>query len=163
QAQGAATKAATPAQRGAAETALQAAADIVQNDRDSSVAGAPREYQQALHSLYRAVRGRDAGAALPGAERVRSLDSALDALQPAIALVDVDAHDWLQEQVLDYIPRLRHELRYVEAKDRVDTSVRLDAEHLVERPDDCTAREQGRILQCEIPKLVSALTIVNEQ
>ncbi len=156
-------KAPTAAEHSAAESALQAAADIVQNERDTSIAGAPAEYREALHSLYRAARGRDAGAVLAGAQRLRALESALDALRPAIALVDVDAHDWVKEELLDYIPRLRHDLRYVEAKDRVETSVRLDADHVVERPDQCTQREQGKLLQCEIPKLVSALALVNEQ
>src|SRR5690349_13836074 len=82
----AASPAATDADWSAAQTALQAAADVVQHERQQMIAQAPPRYAPSLSLLYSAVTGRGHGGALSGADRIRVFKEAKTGLEPAIAL-----------------------------------------------------------------------------
>ncbi len=146
-----------------AQNALQAAADIVQHDRTDMISSAPPMLQAALRSLFFAVDGKRGAESLGGAARVDALETAMRALRPAIDMLSREDPKWLEEELDQYVDRLRADIRYIEARDRVENSVRIGEKALIEMPDDQHPHEQGALLHRELQKLIPTMAAINEQ
>jgi hypothetical protein len=153
----------TAVEYAAAQSALQAAADIVQHERAGMIVSAPAHYQPALRDLYFAATGKRDDVTLSGTERVGALDAALQQLDPAIAMIRANDEAWLQDQFLSYTTRLRSVSRYVEAHERVDNAVRVGEKTVIEIPGEQDPRAQGLLLHVELQKLIATMAIINEE
>ena len=153
----------TATEYAAAQTALQAAADIVQHDRPDMISSAAAQYQPALRVLYLAATGERNDVAISGTERIDALDSALHQLDPAIAMVRERDPAWVQDQLLAYTTPIRSDARYIEAHERVDNAVRIGENKVVEIPTDQDPHAQGLLLHLELQKLIPTMAMINEQ
>ena len=147
------------------QSVLQIAADVVQNETSRMIGEAPVQYQAALWCLLSAATGHSNGKPLSGKDRLSMLDVAMDGLRPVIDDYRSDSQgaEWLETNLLSYTKDLHDQARFVEARDRVDNSVRVGKGEVVELPDADHPRERGAVLHEEIPKLVETMGLVNEQ
>ena len=148
-----------------AKLVIQAAADIVQHGRAQLVAGCPPTYQPALSELLTAATGHRGKDTVSGADRIAALEHALASLDPVIANYDETAEgkSYLNDQFTTFVTRIRQSARATEAGERVDNSVRLGKDNVVELPDERHPREQAQILHSQLPKLIATLAMLNEQ
>ncbi|HTJ46553.1 MAG TPA: hypothetical protein VL463_30815 [Kofleriaceae bacterium] len=154
----------TPQEQSDASSALQVAADILQNGYKRMIDGAPPRYVQALWELYGAKHGSIIeDKKYNGEQRLASLDMALAGLRPALTIMkaDPDQAHWVGEQITPYIEPVRQSAILQQANDRVDNSVTVDGK-VVEIPTDDHPREQAALLRSQIPKLISTLSQINE-
>ncbi len=150
-----------------ATNVMGVAADILRLEapRFGQVESAPQRFKSALEQLYYAKTGVRGNRSVPGAERLDLFEAAMAALRPAMATLeeDPDQKTWLDSQVTPYAERLRQNLNYAKAQERVENAAIGPGNQVMEMPGAADARGQAAVLHAQIPTLVQTLGRLNEQ
>lgn len=143
---------------------VDTAADILANDRGTSIHGLSPADTSAMWKLLAAKTGRRERETLDGVTRRALFQEAMGALGAAIAAYgrDPSAHDWLDDHITSQLKQLRSQLEYVVADDHVRRSITLDGKHVIDPDDNSRPREQAGLLHAALPKLVKTIAKLND-
>jgi Domain of unknown function (DUF4157) len=156
-------KAEKPMDYTVASNELRAASDIVQN-RSRRLIGSSPGHEAVLGVLWGATVGRGVdGAEIDGRGRLKLFEEAMAGLRPAIAAIksDPEGVSWLEEHLDPGVERLRGEIQYQIASQRVDRAAIVGERAVVEDTAE-SARAHAPLIRAQIQKQISTLALLNE-
>lgn len=147
----------------AASVVTAAAAVLAETQYDDLPYLTPRD-RTAMWNLRVANTGRDGGQPVDGARRLAALDDAMEVLGPAIEATGRDdgSREWLEDYIEGPLQTVRDNVEYSVATDRVQRSVLVDGDRVVDPETAASPREQAALLHVAMPKLIATVRQLND-